>query len=344
MIKICKLCEKEFNETFIDKLGKQKRIQHRDICVNCKPLKTPKIKEVIKCKICGKDFQARIKINGIRKDLSRRNFCINCIPLKTQRKSSIGKKEKECIDCKKIFPNNKNYFSTNGKRNFLSSNCISCRNKKEIQRRYIRKTNILKIYGANKCYLCGYSKNLSALVFHHKNPKEKDRNISKISCYKRKEEIKKCILVCFNCHMEIHAGLHPEILRVSLSSNESTKKSIQNGARIKREMVDYLGGKCSICGYKKCLRALNFHHKNKQEKKLTIGEKQGKPLRKIKDEIDKCELLCANCHQEKHYSITQPKVIHSPSTTSPISINLDDLAPLTSSINDKNSVLDISKT
>ena len=62
-----------------------------------------------------------------------------------------------------------------------------------------------------KCEKCGYKKNLAALCFHHKNPKEKEMGLhassllmAKESQAKMKREIKKCLLLCSNCHMEIH--------------------------------------------------------------------------------------------------------------------------------------------
>lgn len=61
-------------------------------------------------------------------------------------------------------------------------------------------------YKGGKCEICGYNKCTSALSFHHKDPKEKDFNISARSySYERlKKEVDKCILVCANCHIEIH--------------------------------------------------------------------------------------------------------------------------------------------
>jgi predicted HNH restriction endonuclease len=59
---------------------------------------------------------------------------------------------------------------------------------------------------------CGYSKCESALEFHHLNPNEKDFNISSIRqlsnfTEKIKNELDKCILVCSNCHREIHSNI-----------------------------------------------------------------------------------------------------------------------------------------
>ena len=64
-------------------------------------------------------------------------------------------------------------------------------------------------------------------------------------------------------------------------------------------MVDYKGGKCEICGYNKCLEALEFHHKDPNEKDFSIAN-NFKSMDKMKTEVDKCLLLCANCHREEH--------------------------------------------
>lgn len=68
---------------------------------------------------------------------------------------------------------------------------------------------------------------------------------------------------------------------------------------LRHKAVEYKGGKCSICGYDKCLKALEFHHlKNKDfglsEKGIT------RSWEKMKLELDKCILVCANCHRELH--------------------------------------------
>ena len=70
--------------------------------------------------------------------------------------------------------------------------------------------------------------------------------------------------------------------------------------RLKQKLVDYKGGKCEICGYDKCIDALEFHHKNPKEKEMTIS-RYGKSLQTLKKEADKCILVCANCHREIHY-------------------------------------------
>lgn len=66
-----------------------------------------------------------------------------------------------------------------------------------------------------KCVVCGYDKCQAALDFHHRDSALKDFTIAarvSVSAEALKREIEKCILVCANCHREIHAGLHPQIL------------------------------------------------------------------------------------------------------------------------------------
>ena len=66
-------------------------------------------------------------------------------------------------------------------------------------------------YKGGKCESCGYNKCIDALDFHHVNEKEKEFGLSQSgltrSWERTKKESDKCVLVCANCHREIHAGL-----------------------------------------------------------------------------------------------------------------------------------------
>jgi len=69
--------------------------------------------------------------------------------------------------------------------------------------------DLLRKQRGGKCERCGYDTYLGALDFHHINPSEKDftvgnRDFRLKDCV---EESKKCVLLCANCHREIHAGL-----------------------------------------------------------------------------------------------------------------------------------------
>ena len=71
--------------------------------------------------------------------------------------------------------------------------------------------------------------------------------------------------------------------------------------KLKIKAVEYKGGKCEKCGYKKCNRALEFHHTSPNEKDFTISTYTTLGWEKLKKELDKCELRCSNCHKEIHY-------------------------------------------
>ena len=81
----------------------------------------------------------------------------------------------------------------------------------EFRRR--RKLNLIKVCGS-KCNLCGYDKNITALEFHHIDPRLKEYGIASMgTCHQLEKdlnEVKKCILVCANCHREIHNFMYSE--------------------------------------------------------------------------------------------------------------------------------------
>lgn len=72
--------------------------------------------------------------------------------------------------------------------------------------------------------------------------------------------------------------------------------------RTKEQLVEYKGGKCEICGYNKCIGALEFHHLDPTQKDFSISDSNVyRDLDTLKTEVDKCILVCANCHREIHY-------------------------------------------
>lgn len=71
--------------------------------------------------------------------------------------------------------------------------------------------------------------------------------------------------------------------------------------RAKEIGVKRLGGKCKKCGNSKDY-LLDFHHRNPEEKEGELSDfSKGYNLDKFFEELDKCDLLCANCHREFHY-------------------------------------------
>lgn len=93
-------------------------------------------------------------------------------------------------------------------------------------------------------------------------------------------------------------------IKSKLTEDELKKNKVKSvidwRRRVKLKLVNYKGGKCENCGYNTCIDALEFHHKNPNEKDFTISGKSWS-FEKLKKESDKCILVCSNCHKEIHY-------------------------------------------
>ena len=69
---------------------------------------------------------------------------------------------------------------------------------------------------------------------------------------------------------------------------------------LKRKCIEYKGSQCEKCGYDKHPAAMHFHHIDPSQKDFSISNAKNQSWNKIKLELDKCELLCANCHAIEH--------------------------------------------
>ena len=88
-----------------------------------------------------------------------------------------------------------------------------------------------------------------------------------------------------------------------LSEEELKKRNVERVTKRRKQLkalgVEYKGGQCIKCGYNKCIDALDFHHI--KGKDFSISAKgYTKSWETVKKELDKCVLLCANCHREEH--------------------------------------------
>ena len=84
----------------------------------------------------------------------------------------------------------------------------------------------------------------------------------------------------------------------------------ENGAqtrqRIKQWALEYKGNKCEICGYNKCSEALDFHHTDMSQKEFNLSDRDLIcDWSQIRSELDKCMLVCANCHREIHANMNR---------------------------------------
>ena len=75
----------------------------------------------------------------------------------------------------------------------------------------------------------------------------------------------------------------------------------QRRKKLKQMAIAYKGGACQRCGYAACEAALTFHHTEPARKDLSLsGEGMTRSWQRVRAELDKCILLCANCHAEIH--------------------------------------------
>ena len=101
---------------------------------------------------------------------------------------------------------------------------------------------------------------------------------------------------CKECH-NAYLRRRQKLDYVKIARNKRRKRLL---ILRKQKAVDFLGGKCKECGYKKSLSALTFHHRNPKEKEFEIGFIKDHSWKKVLRELKKCDLLCFNCHMELH--------------------------------------------
>lgn len=152
----------------------------------------------------------------------------------------------------------------------------------------------------------------------------RNNNLNNNKCIKYKhqtkysiEEINKMQLFYNDCNSVRKTAKYFNTTRYQILSNlninkkeklddkilkQNKVKSVSKWRNDKKEkLVKYKGGCCEICGYSKCLDALEFHHKEPNKKDFTVAGKTYS-YDKLKNEVDKCILVCSNCHKEIHYN------------------------------------------
>lgn len=85
--------------------------------------------------------------------------------------------------------------------------------------------------------------------------------------------------------------------------SECSKEAVNKRRRkLKLLAVKYLGGSCVVCGYDRCVASLDIHHT--RDKEFGIAHKGvTRSWERLKAELDKCILLCKNCHGEYHAGV-----------------------------------------
>jgi len=104
---------------------------------------------------------------------------------------------------------------------------------------------------------------------------------------------------CKACHSEY----------VNIHYKKNKKKYLYRNKKNKEKIKAYIDSvkeksKCTFCG-ENHIATLQFHHTTPNEKEFTIAEavRLGKSLKTIKHELNKCIVLCANCHFKLHWEL-----------------------------------------
>ncbi len=84
------------------------------------------------------------------------------------------------------------------------------------------------------------------------------------------------------------------------SAHQSYSAQKKRGLERKIYLVTKLGGKCSNCGYAVNIAGLAFHHVGGKKFQLDARSLSNRKIDPILEEVEKCILLCHNCHAETH--------------------------------------------
>ena len=183
-------------------------------------------------------------------------------------------------------------FLESGKKSKARSKLYNIRKNEVI---YIKKKNGCSFVGCPE-HVVGEKSRWWLLDFHHRDPSEKVNKIANMIWSNDWEnkifpEIQKCDVVCANCHRDEHR------------SNIYDETDLSHLKLGHRKYIQYKKSlSCEECGLTGHPWALDFHHRDPNQKEFQVSRKSAKGTKweKLKAEIDKCRCLCANCHRNEH--------------------------------------------
>ncbi len=165
------------------------------------------------CELCKTEFNSIIIVDGKKHNICNRKLCLTCSPFKKGNRFTATMLSLTttnlflCSKCKTNKEPSMFYLNEDGSRKH--SYCKTCQTQNVLDRQRLWKRKAIE-YKGSKCVICQYDKYDGALEFHHKDPSHKEYGLSagRLKTFlSSKNELDKCLLVCSNCHREIHAGL-----------------------------------------------------------------------------------------------------------------------------------------
>lgn len=230
---------------------------------------------------CGQAFPAKLVIEGKTRSLYHRRLCLVCSPFGAHNtsKSPPGLvPEGELASVRRHRRNANTYRYQKRKRRSLKADLVEGR--------------------GGCCESCGYARTSRALEFHHRDAGTKEFPISRGSVSRQRlfTESRKCELLCANCHRgrHLHAAAEDDATIVVLRRER------------KEQAVALFGSLCQGCRRSFPSRVFEFHHVDALTKGFAISA-DGilRPWELIVAELEKCVLLCANCHREVHAGVRE---------------------------------------
>lgn len=158
-----------------------------------------------KCKICGKIIPYSIIIDNKRRNLKNRTKCLDCLPFGSSPYSVSNLVKEEFLERKR--KNTKDHYKRNK---------INIENKSKN-----RRLSLVRLIGG--CQICGHDKPYN-IAFHHIGFYKKEFDIDRRKCQYSwkiiKPELLKCVMICHNCHGDIHHDnidcleMHKELVKL----------------------------------------------------------------------------------------------------------------------------------
>jgi ribosomal protein L44E len=265
------------------------KLRGRKSCLECRPIRPRPLvsRKTIRpistrvCELCAGLFPAKILIDGKMRSLYRRRFCLTCSPFgahNTSKAPSGTPIGTELVEERRRRRNAKTYRS-------------------QKKRRLRRKANLVTAAGG-RCIDCGYATCVGALDFHHRDPATKDFSVGHFdgSLERLLAEVAKCDLLCANCHRTRHAREDANLVDMHPSA--------ESRRRTKLRAVAWFGGTCHGCDQAHSAQLFDFHHWDASDKQFGIAtDGIARSWDKILAELEKCVMLCANCHREVHAGV-----------------------------------------